>query len=536
MRQTAASPRTDGPFAGTGQALRFALKRDRLLLPLCVLGLIGWVGLYVASYSGLYGTQADLNSLYESVAGNPALVAMVGPTDGLRTLGGATAWETLPVVSVISAIFAMFVVVRHTRAEEEDGRSELLLASGSGRLATLTAAMIITAGALVIAAVGWYIVFLATGYEADSSLLLVAAILGVGLVFTGTTAICAQVTAKSRTARGLVGIVIGLAYFLRALGDTGPDALTWISPLGWAEKTEPFLHDNWWPLLLPVVASFVTAGFALWLLERRDIGSGLIQPRPGPARAHPSLLHPLGFSLRIQRGSIVGWTYLLFVYGFAIGAVGNNIEGILESSSSLTAAFAGASGDIVDSYFATIFTVLALMASGFAIGGVLRPHSEETHDRAALLMAGPLGKVRWALGHVLIAYVASAVMMALLGLGLGLGLGVVTGDFSELGTLVASGFAQAPAIWLTASLAVLLFGISSRASAAAWGLLVAFVVIWSIASFGDLPDWIVDLSPFSHIPAVPAVPLDATPLLVMTALAAVFTTAGMLLWRRRDLP
>ncbi len=524
-----------GPFAGTGHALRFALKRDRLLLPLCVLGLIGWVGLYVASYSGLYGTQADLNSLYKSVAGNPALVAMVGPTHGLRTLGGATAWETLPVVSVISAIFAMFVVIRHTRAEEEDGRSELLLAAGSGRLATLTSALIITCGALLLAAVGWYIVFLATGYEAGSSLLLVASILGVGLVFAGTTAVCAQVTAKARTARGLVGIVIGLAYFLRALGDTGPDALTWMSPLGWAENTRPYWDDRWWPLLLPVAATILTVSLALWLLSRRDIGSGLIQPRPGPDHAHPALLHPLGFSLRIQRGSIIGWTYLLFVYGFAIGAVGNNIEGILESSQALTTAFASASSNLIDSYFASIFSVLALMASGFAIGAVLRPHSEETHDRAALLLAGPLGKVRWALGHILIAYVASAVMMALLGLGLGLGLGVVTGDFSELGRLIASGFAQAPAIWLTASLAILLFGISSRASAAAWAILVAFVVIWSIASFGDLPDWIVDLSPFSHVPAVPAVSLELTPLLVMTGMAAVFTAAGLALWRRRDL-
>jgi ABC-2 type transport system permease protein len=522
-------------FTGTGEALRFALKRDRLLLPLCILGLIGWVALYVASYSGLYGTQADLDSLYESVAGNPALIAMVGPTDGLRTLGGATAWETLPVVSVISAIFAMFVIIRHTRAEEEDGRSELLLAAGSGRLATLSAAMIITVGGLLLASVGWFVVFVATGYEPGSSLLLIASILGVGLVFTGTTAICAQVTAKARTARGIVGMVIGVAWFLRALGDTGPDFFSWLSPLGWAENTRSFWDDRWWPLLFPLLATAVTMAFALWLLSRRDIGSGLIQPRPGPDHAHPALLHPIGFSLRIQRGAIVGWSYLLFVYGFAIGAVGDNIKGILESSSALTAAFAGASDNIIDSYFASIFTVLALMAAGFAISGVLRPHSEEARDRAALLLAGPLGKVRWALGHVLIAYLASAMMMALLGLGLGLGLGVVTGDFSEMGTLIGSGFAQAPAIWLTASLAVLLFGISSRASVAAWGALIAFIVIWSIASFGDMPQWIVDLSPFSHVSAVPAVPLDLTPLIVMTALAAAITAAGLVLWRRRDL-
>jgi len=175
------------------------------------------------------------------------------------------------------------------------------------------------------------------------------------------------------------------------------------------------------------------------------------------------------------------------------------------------------------------------MAAGFTISSALRPHSEESRDRVAILLAAPLGKVRWVAGHVLIAYVASAMIMALTGLGLGLGLGVATGDFSETGTLLGSGFAQVPAMWLTGSLAVLLFGISSRLSSLAWAFLAAFVLIWTVASFGELPQWIVDLSPFSHVPAVPAVSLDVEPLLVMTLLAAVFTATGLALWRRRDL-
>ncbi|HNC05945.1 MAG TPA: hypothetical protein PLS38_06545, partial [Solirubrobacterales bacterium] len=95
--------------------------------------------------------------------------------------------------------------------------------------------------------------------------------------------------------------------------------------------------------------------------------------------------------------------------------------------------------------------------------------------------------------------------------------------------------AQTPAMWLTGSLVVLLYGLSSRLSPVAWGLLATFVLIWTLASFGDIPNWIVDLSPFSHTPAVPAVPLDLTPLLVMTALSAALTAGGLALWRRRDL-
>lgn len=524
-----------GGFAGTREAFLLALKRDRLIIPICLVGLIGWMAMYVVSYNGLYGTQAELDALYQSVAGNPTVIAMSGPTGGLRSLGGAIAWDSMPALSIICAVYAMFSVIRHSRAEEEDGRTDLLLASGSGRLAPLAAALLITGMVLVLAAVGFATTLVIGGLDPGPSLLLALAITCFALVIAATTAVFAQVTGKARAARGLVGVVIGVSWLLRAIGDTSGGTLTWLSPLGWAQETRPFWEDQWWPLLISVGVACLVVTVAFRLLIARDIGSGLIQPRPGPVRAASSLLHPLGFSLRVQRATILGWTAMLFVYGFAVGAVGDNIEGILESSSAFGDAFASASANLLDSYFAAILTVIAILGAGFTISSVLRPGSEESRDRVALLLAAPLGKVRWAAGHVLIAYVASALMIAIAGLALGIGLGVANGDFSRLGTLLAAGFAQAPAMWLTGSLALLAFGLSPRLTPAAWGLLAAFVLIWTLASFGNLPDWVVDLSPFSHTPLVPAVSLDPVPLTVMTALSLIITCAGLALWRRRDL-
>lgn len=522
-------------FAGTADAIRFALKRDRLILPIWVAVLIGWIAMEVISYKNLYGTTAQLDALYRSVAGNPAMVAISGPTGGIRTLGGAITWDSLPTISVVSGVFAMFSVVRHTRAEEEDGRTELLLAYGSGRLAPLAAALTVTLAALALASAGYVAVFAAEGLPVGPATLLSLSFFGFGAVIAGTTAVVCQVTSKARAARGLVGIVIGAAWLLRAIGDTGGGTLTWFSPLGWAEQTRPFWEDRWWPLLLPLAAFAVTLALSGWLLVRRDIGGGLIQPRPGPARARKSLLHPLGFAFRIQRGSIIGWAVMLFAYGFAVGVIGDNIEQLLKTSSAFTEAFASASGNLLDSYFASILTVIALLASGFTVSAVLRPHSEESRGRVGLLLAAPLGKVRWVANHLLIAFAATAVIIALVGLGLGIGFAVATGDSGQIGRLTGAAVAQTPAMWLTGSLVVLLYGLSSRLSPVAWGLLATFVLIWTLASFGDIPDWIVDLSPFSHTPAVPAVPLDLTPLLVMTALSAALTASGLALWRRRDL-
>ena len=522
-------------FAGTRDAFLFALKRDRLILPACVAGLAGLMAMHVISYAGLYGTQAELDALYQSAAGNPAMIAMSGPTGGLRSLGGAIAWDAISPLTIMSGLFAMFSVIRHSRAEEEDGRTDLLLASGSGRLAPLTAALLVTSLGLTLAAFSYFVVLMIGGYAIGPSILFSLAVLSFGLVIAGTTAVVAQVTGKGRAARGLVGVVIGVSWVLRAVGDTGGGTLTWFSPLGWAQQTKAFWENLWWPLLLPAAATAITVSFAFWLLARRDIGSGLIQPRPGPARASHSILHPLGFSFRLQRNTMLAWTAMLFFYGFAIGVIGENIEELLQSSSAFADAFALAGVDLLDSYFASVLTVIAILGAGFTISSVLRPYSEESRDRVALLLAAPLGKVKWAAGHVLIAYVASALMIALTGLALGAGLGVATGDFSQTGTLSAAGFAQVPAMWLTGSLAFFLFGLSSRLGPLAWSLLAVFIVIWTLASFGNLPAWLIDLSPFSHVPAVPAVALDMAPLLVMSALAMIFTAAGLALWRRRDL-
>ncbi len=114
----------------------------------------------------------------------------------------------------------MFSVIRHSRAEEEDSRTDLLLASGSGRLAPLAAALIVTALVLVVAGAGFATALVIGGLEPVPSILLASAIVGFGLVFAGTTAVIAQVTTKARAARGLVGVVIGVSWVLRAIGDT----------------------------------------------------------------------------------------------------------------------------------------------------------------------------------------------------------------------------------------------------------------------------------------------------------------------------
>src|SRR5690606_17446375 len=91
------------------------------------------------------------------------------------------------------------------------------------------------------------------GYPAPGSTVVAASVGLVGLAFAGITAVTAQLSAHSRGAAGLAGLVLGAAFALRALGDmvaTGGSALSWASPLGWGAQAAPYVLDRWWPLLL----------------------------------------------------------------------------------------------------------------------------------------------------------------------------------------------------------------------------------------------------------------------------------------------
>jgi ABC-2 type transport system permease protein len=111
------------------------------------------------------------------------------------------------------------LVLRHTRAEEEAGRLELLGATEVGRTAPLTAAIVVAVGtSLAIAALSTLGLF-ATGLPARGSIAFGLAWAATGAAFTAVGALAAQLTTGGRAATGGRG-VLRLVYVLRAAGDT----------------------------------------------------------------------------------------------------------------------------------------------------------------------------------------------------------------------------------------------------------------------------------------------------------------------------
>ena len=95
--------------------------------------------------------------------------------------------------------------------------------------------------------------FLAAGLPTSGSLLYGASVAAVGLAFTGVGLVAAQVTEHARGAVGIGLAVLGVAFLLRAIGDVAENGLSWLSPIGWAQATNAFGDERWWPLLPAVL-------------------------------------------------------------------------------------------------------------------------------------------------------------------------------------------------------------------------------------------------------------------------------------------
>jgi len=527
-------------LAGTGTLARLALRRDRIFLVIWVYALVGSLAATTYSYRGLYVTAAQRASLAQAIRTNPSFLVLSGPVFG-DSLGALIIWKAGLFIVVLAALLGIFAVIRHTRADEEAGRLELVGATVVGRYAALAAALTVTIGVSLLIGLLIAVVQMVFGLPVAGSLALGAATALAGCLFAAVAAVCAQLTESARTARGMAIGVLGAAYLLRALGDPAAQLswLSWASPLGWIERVQPYAGPRWWLLLVGAAVTVVLAAAAAVLAGGRDLGAGLVPARPGRAQAAGWLRGPLGLAWRLQRGGLAGWVLGVAVSAVVLGAAAKGIGATLNSSPQVRAEIVrmGGRAGLVNAYLAIEFALLSVMAAAYGVSAVLRLHSEEAEGRAEVMLAGPVRRAGWVAAEVVLAFGGIALLMAVAGVCSGLGYGARTGaEGTEVGRQLGAALVQIPAAWLLAGVAVALFGLAPRVTVpAAWTVLAVAALLALLGPSLRLPGWLLDLTPFSHVPKLPGGDFTATPLIWLTAIAAGLTVAGLIAFRRRDL-
>jgi ABC-2 type transport system permease protein len=514
------------------------LRRDRVRLPLWLVGLGGVIAASALAVPPIYDTPEKVAGYATAVGTSPVSYLMSGRQAAIDTLGGIVANEISQVAQLGTCLMVVFLVVRHTRAEEESGRAELLRSTVLGRSAATLAGLLYGASAAVAIGLVTTASMLAAGLEATGSVTYGAGLTLLGLCYAAVGLVAAQLSTSARGALGLAGAAIAVGYLVRGLGAMQDNGLVWASPFGWAQRMDAFGAEQWWPVLPLVALTAALLALAGWLTAHRDFGSGVLPARPGAARAARSLGTPVGLVLRLQRGLLLGWAVGLTLLAMLYGSVIPTIPDLVASNPDLAQAI-GASSDaedaLLDAFLGYIFLFLAVVSTGFGIASVLRLRSEEASGRAEAVLATRVGRSAWLGATVLVTAAGALVLTLLMGLGLGVGYGLSSGEWDDVAAHVGGQLSYLPGVLLVAAIAVAIAALLPRWSLLAWAVL-AFVVLQVMLSQAlGLPDWVDGLSPFSHLPTLPVDSFDAVPAVTQLVLATALVAVGRWGYRRRDI-
>lgn len=529
-----------GPHTGTLELVRHLLRRDRIKLPAWLAGIALYVLYIGTALPSIAPREQDLAAIIPMLQ-QPIGRMFTGPAYGLddpsyeRVFAGGYLLYLL----ILAALMNIMLITRHTRAEEQSGRAELLRANGVGRQAPLTAALGLAALTNLLAGVIVAVLCLTVAdYAVTGSLIVGAGVALIGMSFAGLTAVTVQLSGFSRAAAGLAGLVLGASFLLRAVGDMaaiGGSAASWASPLGWVNQTAPYVLDRWWPLLLLVAVTVVTVPLAFVLQGRRDLGAGLLSTRPGRPEAGPTLGSAWGLAARLQRGPALAWGLALIVLGLTEGLF---TQVMIDSTFELPDALRDVFGTdaLTQGYIAFLALFTAMMTSAYVVYAAQGLRSEERSARGDAVLATPTSRAAWAGAHLGVIALAASLIMAVGGLLTGLGVWLVTSDTGLFTDTVVAHLNLVPAMLLVVGTCALLFGwVPSLLAPVGWTLVAVMIFVGNFAAMLDLPDWLNRLSPLDYPAQFPVEQIDWLPLGILLLLTVGAVALGLLGLRRREI-
>ena len=522
-------------------------RRDRVTLPIWILGTVALLAVAAASVGQEYGDAAGRSGILRVALATPALLALRGIPNG-DSLGSAVHFQSFAFLAVTIGLMNIFLATRHGRADEEQGRRELVLAGPVSRLAPLIATLllgVVANAAFVVLAIGGY---LSAGVAASGAVLSSIALGMIGLAFLGLGMLAGELTQTSRGAN-TIGVVLVLgAYALRAAGDAlgRPDVTkitlepawpSWVSPIGWGQQTLAFTDNRWWPVGLIAALAVVAVVAALLVHSQRELGASLLPERTGRATGRRSLASPVGLAWRQQWPTLIAWAggsaLLGLVLGSLVTAVSNANIGNAQIQVILQSLGHTGASDMGRTLISAVMVMVGAVAAAAGVQAVLRMREEETEGRLETVLAAPQSRIGWLLSYALIATASVLIVLVATGLAAAAGFAAVDqGDNAWLS--LGSAVVQAPAALSFVGVTALLVGLLPRLAVslgwAVFGILIGFGLFGGLL---NLPKGVERISPIATVPALPTD--DWGPTIIVGVIAVVATALGAMALRRRDL-
>nr|CRL78770.1 putative polyketide antibiotics exporter [Mycolicibacterium malmesburyense] len=517
-------------WTGTVDLLLLALRRDKVRLTVWIAVLTSLMAYAPAAVELAYPEELQRLTRVELLK-TPAGMMMGGPMFGRNEtdLGAMMANEMMLTLIVAISILAILTVIRHTRAEEESGSAELVLSSVVGRYARTAAALILVGAVNAVLVVTMTLAMVVNGLDLVDGAAMSLGVSGTAMVFGAVAAVTAQLWRQARTASGAAMAALAVAAVVRGVGDVinnSGSALSWFSPIAWAQQMRAFVDLRWWPLALLVALTGGLIALAAALEGRRQYDDGTL-PSSGERPDARPIKGVLGLHLTLQRGQTIGWTIGLFLGGLAFGSMTKSLLDAAETNEVIQRVIQQQG---TDSAQTTMTQFLAAAATAYVVGAVLRVYTDEERGLGEVVLAGSVSRWHWLFTAVGSALLGSVLLMFVAGLGNGLGAGVTVGDAGSVIRLTVAGFAYVPAMAVMAGLAAL--AVAVRRPWIGWLAVAAVVVTLYLGPLLRLPWWLIDLSPVSRTTAPSDYPVTA--LVVMVVIGVVLTGLAGALYRRRD--
>jgi len=568
-----------GNFENSLSLTWFMLRRERIISLTWIAGLvISIVGLVPGMREAL---DADSQTALFAMLENPSLVAMMGPPYALinETFGSLYTCLMLLICAFAVGLMNIFLVIRHTRADEEKWRYEVVRSLPVGRLANLNATLLTAFVVNVILAVliglGMY-AFGDSSMDFNGSMLWGAALGVTGLVFAAVTALFSQLCSNSRSATGYSFGALMLLYLLRAPGDmeiritggsvvTGSaEALALFSPLGLVLRTQAYVADYWWPIFVLLGIAVVISILAFYFNSIRDIDQGIIPARRGRATGSLLMRTPFGLSFKLLRTGIIIWLVGMFSLGYAYGTVAGDVDQFMASNEMWQQLMIGPTGiqamneagmtpdqileqirtavsamgyTLTELFMSTITNIMGVFTLVPLFLFILRAKNEERDGRTEAILATQTCRYKYLASFAIIAFLSAIVIQFVLAVSLYSSAIQELTDSSELSLkfLIEANMVYVPAQWVMIGFAILLIGLLPKATGVLWGYFTFTLFFMFFGRMNIFPDWLQKFTPFGYIPQLPMDEINYLTLGLLTAVAAALTTVGFIFYKKRDI-
>jgi ABC-2 type transport system permease protein len=494
-------------------------------------------------------SREELENIVNAVP--PILQGMAGQVVNVGTLGGYLQYKYGVFFPLVLSLWSILALSGTLAGETQRGSLEFLAATGrsrrriaieklSGHILMLGLAILIAFGSIALAGTA----FADLPGDEISVLSAFAYAIWLGLIALagGALAFALGPFVGRGAAAGIAGAVTFAGFIVNGYRTPVPELapfanLTW---WGWTYDHVALAGQyDWASVVLVAVVVVVLLVIGIEAFARRDIGVTTAIPLPSLPRPLLGLGGPLGRTFSLNFGAMLAWGAGIGFFGLALGGAATGFMEQLGDSPEFVQLlsqifpnvdFANAGG-FLQLLFIEFGVILAGLAAASFVGGWA---SDETSGRLEMILAAPLGRVRWALSGGLGMLLNVAVFGAIVAIGIAIGVATSGSDVATplAGSVVLPLYAAA------------LVGVGHAvgglfSTRAAGTVVIVFVVVtWFVQLLGPLlglPQLVRDLALTSHFGQPMVGVWDPVGIVAALALAAGGIAIGTWGFRRRDL-